>query len=322
LGISEARWTGSGRITLSRGQTVLYLGRGGNQQQDGVALMLNKEASKALLEWNPVSSRILKARFDSRFVKLSIIQCYAPTNEAEEETQDLYYEWLQTVVDKVSKHDLLLVMGDVNAKVGCNNQGRESYMGRFGKGEMNENGGLFAHFCGLNNLVIGGTIFPHRNIHKNIWVSPDRRTTNQIDHVTINKRWRSSLLDTRVYRGADVGSDHYLVVANNRLKQRRVSKPSTRRKLAVDHLKDETTQNNFCLNLQNKYEVLEDTLMQEEETGINIEDLWGNIRDAFIKTGEETLGYSRQKRKEWNSLETWGLIDERKELRKKMISAH
>jgi len=108
-----------------------------------------------------------------------------------------------------------------------------------------------------------------------------------------------------VYRGADVGSDHYLVVANNRLKQRRVSKPSTRRKLAVDHLKDETTQNNFCLNLQNKYEVLEDTLMQEEETGINIEDLWGNIRDAFIKTGEETLGYSRQKRKEWISLETW-----------------
>ena len=101
-----------------------------------------------------------------------------------------------------------------------------------------------------------------------------------------------------------MGSDHYLVVANNRLKQWRVSKPSTRRKLAVDHLKDETTQNNFCLNLQNKYEVLEDTLMQEEETGTNIEDLWGNIRGAFTTTGEETLGYSRQKRKEWISLET------------------
>ena len=111
-------------------------------------------------------------------------------------------------MDKVLKHDLLLVMGDVNATVGCNNQGRESYMGRFGTGEMNENGELFADFSGLNNLVIGGTIFPHRDIHKNTWVSPDRRTTNQLDHVTINKRWGSSLLDTRVYRGADVGSDH------------------------------------------------------------------------------------------------------------------
>jgi len=143
-----------------------------------------------------------------------------------------------------------------------------------------------------------GTIFPHRNIHKNTWVSPDRRTTNQIDHVTINKRWRSSLLDTKVYRGADVGSDHYLVVAKIWLKLRRVSKPSTRRKLAVDHLKDETTHYKFRLNLQNRYEVFADTLMQEEKTDINTEDLWGNIRDAFTKTGEETLGYSRQKRKE------------------------
>jgi len=62
--------------------------------------------------------------------------------------------------------------------------------------------------------------------------------------------------------------------------------------------------------------------MQEEETGINIEVLWGNIRDLFTKTGEERLGYSGQKRKEWISLETWDLIDERKELKKKMISAH
>ena len=90
LGTSEARWTGSGRITLNRGQTVLYSVRGDNQHQDGVALMLNKEASKALLKWNLVTSRILTARFDSRFAKLSISQCYAPTNEAEE---------LQTVVD-------------------------------------------------------------------------------------------------------------------------------------------------------------------------------------------------------------------------------
>ena len=153
--------------------------------------MLNKETSRALLEWNPVRLRILTARFDSRFAKLSIIQCYAPTNEAEEETKDVFYEQLQTVVDKVLKHDLPLVMGDINAKVGCNNQGRESYMGRFGTGEMNENGELFADFCGLNNLVIGRTIFRHRNIHKNTWVSPDRKTTNQIGHIAINKRWRS-----------------------------------------------------------------------------------------------------------------------------------
>ena len=200
---------------------------------------------------NPMSSRILTARFVSRFAKLSITQCYASAYEAEEETNEF-----QTVVDKVPKHDLLIVIGDISAKVGCHNQERKraSYMGRFGTGEMNENGELFARL-----LWPEQPINRHRNIHKNTWVSADRRTTNQIDHVTINKSWRSILLDSRVYRGADVGSDHYLVVANIQLRLRKASKPSTRRKRAADYLKNETTQNNFLnlQNSQNRYQTLQ-----------------------------------------------------------------
>ena len=263
--------------------------------------MLDKVACRSLLEWNPVSSRILTARFDSKFTKLFMIQCYAPTNEAEDGLKDSFYEQLQTAVDSVPKHDMLIVMGDLNAKVGCNNQGRETYMGRFGTGEMNENGELFADFCGLNNLVIAGTIFQHRNIHKNTWLSPDRKTANQIDHITINKKWRGSMQNTKVYRGADVASDHYLVISTIRLKLRRVTKPSPGRKLAVDHLKDEATKNAFCINLQNRFETLANTHRQERETGIDVEELWCTIRDAFTQTGEETLSYTRHKRKEWIS---------------------
>lgn len=62
-----------------------------------------------------------------------------------------------------------------------------------------------------NELVITGPLFPHKIIHKVTWISPDGRTRNQIDHVLINKRFRNSVEDTRVYRSADLGSDHYLV---------------------------------------------------------------------------------------------------------------
>ena len=36
---------------------------------------------------------------------------------------------------------------------------------------MNENGEQFADFCGLNGLVHGNTILPHREIHRTAWVS-------------------------------------------------------------------------------------------------------------------------------------------------------
>lgn len=57
----------------------------------------------------------------------------------------------------------------MNAKVGCDNIGRKRITGKQGVGDPNENGELFADFCTHNNMVIGGTIFQHKNVHKTTW---------------------------------------------------------------------------------------------------------------------------------------------------------
>ena len=74
--------------------------------------------------------------------------------------------------------DILLVMGDLNVQVGEDNEG-------YGVGERNYNGERRVNYCGLNNLVATGTIFPNRLIHKHTQTSPGGKTNNQIDHVRV-----------------------------------------------------------------------------------------------------------------------------------------
>ena len=120
--------------------------------------------------------------------------CYAPTNDAEDEKKEEFYTILQTAMKDKKEREITILMGDMNAKVGGNNSGYERIMGQHGKGDMNENGQLFVDFCAENNMVVGGTIFPHKDIHKVTWISPDHRTQNQIDHICINTKFRRSLL--------------------------------------------------------------------------------------------------------------------------------
>ena len=51
---------------------------------------------------------------------------------------------------------------------------------------MNENGEPLVDIFLYFDLVIGGTLFQHKDIHKITWKSPDDKTVNQIDHLMIN----------------------------------------------------------------------------------------------------------------------------------------
>ena len=115
LGISECRWTGSGRLRLNSGHTILYPGHKTNHVS-GVAIIRSRETTKTLLDWEPINDRLIAARFNSKFCKLTIIECYVPTNDADEDSRTEFYEQLQTTFSKIPQHDMVLIIGDLNAK--------------------------------------------------------------------------------------------------------------------------------------------------------------------------------------------------------------
>ena len=146
-----------------------------------MAFILSHEAHNALINWEAAEPRIIYALFKTKKenIKLNIIQCYAPTKDKDEETKEDFYNKLQTLCDKRTKKDMTILMGDFNAKIGSDNNGYEEVMGRQGLGKMNENGKILADFYAFNYMIIGGSVFPHRRIHKATWVSPDHRKSNR-----------------------------------------------------------------------------------------------------------------------------------------------
>lgn len=66
-------------------------------------------------------------------------------------------------MEKVLRADMKIVMSDLNAKVGSDNYNLHRIMGRNAIGVRNPNGNLFFKFCSNHNLVIGGTLFLHKD---------------------------------------------------------------------------------------------------------------------------------------------------------------
>ena len=320
LGISECRWSGSGRLKTQTGETILYSGRDDNIHQSGVALVMTKHAAGCLESWIPVSDRIMTARFTSRFIKTTVVQVYAPTNEADEEFKDSFYGMLQRVTDEIPRHDMIMMMGDWNAKIGARQEGEDGVVGRQGLGvERSENGVRFVSFCAANNLAIVSTMFPHKNIHKYTWTAPNGRVRNQIDHVAVNGKFKRSVWDTRSYRGADCGSDHNLVITTVRLRLRGIVKNARNsRRYDTAKLMIPEVRQQFQIKLRNRFSCLADESIEDNEQ--DIEARWTNIKESYKKTAEEVLGYRKKKSKPWISDTSWKKIDGRRACKAKVDS--
>ena len=307
--LTEVRWPGSGTKTVAN-STMLWSGRSYNKRTEGVALALDPSASRALISWRPISERLLTATFKHRHGRLQVIACYAPTNSHIDANKN---QTLTDLIASFARHDIVVVLGDLNATIGSDRRGYESVLGPHSSGSRNDNGERLLDLCALHRLKITSSWFRRRNMHRWTWISNDGRTKKELDYIIVSARW-NIVQNCRVYRSADCGNntDHRLVAATCSLRLKRCSLPQdTSPPIAIEKLLEPTTQRNFVLKLHNRFALLSES----DESASSIENLWKEGRNALKEMSHAVLGPRRRKKHQWISDETLGTIDEHRTAR-------
>jgi hypothetical protein len=137
-------------------------------------------------------------------------------------------------------------------------------------------------------------MFPHRNIHKFIWTSPDGKTHNKIDHILIDRRRHSSILDVRSFWAADCDTDHYLVVAKVRERQTVSKQTATRvhmERFNLKKLNEVEGKEQYRVEISNRSAALENLY-----TEVDVNKAWETIRENIKISAKESLGYCELKK--------------------------
>jgi len=131
-------------------------------------------------------------------------------------------------------------------------------------------------------------MIPHRNIHKYTWTPLDSKTHNQIDHVFIGRRWHSSVLDVRSFKGADCDTDHYLVIAKVRERLgegKEAPQRFDRQRFNLRKLNEPEVREQYHIEITNRFAALE--FLNDDE---DVNKTWENIKEKIQTSAKESLG--------------------------------
>ena len=233
------------------------------RRMHGVGALLSPAASRSLLAWRAVSERLLCITL-AGVITTTVLVAYAPTNELPLPVKAAFYTLLDAEITKIPAHHLLVILGDMNAQVGANPGSTHPLAaGHYGTPRgprprppppplpaapppppraslrpptlslshhlRNDNGRRCLELCSVRSLAITNTFYRHADKHTASFYCPTGKRWATLDLVMVNRRFLSSVLDTRVLpHSLSHSSDHRLVVCDIRLRLRSAPRPPRR----------------------------------------------------------------------------------------------
>ena len=305
-------------VTKIGSYTILHSGTSSTQVH-GVALVLSPKAASS---WEaagsvfiPVSKRIIRIRVKTHFGFATIIAIYAPVNPTNttfdaRAPSDAFYASLHSALSSAPSRDMTIILGDFNARVGSRSSQWSSVIGPYGPRELNENGEQLLDFCAGHDLIVSNTWFQHKPIHQLTWYRNGDRSKagHLIDLVLVNRKFRSSLLDTLVFRCTHHQSDHELVISTIRFKiqtKRLHCKTSS-------HIQTQDLPRDVMMSFQSTLLDANSTIHHTAFPGV--ESIWTSFKDTIGAACNKLPRAPKRQEDDWVTDEVRNLSKKKKEL--------
>jgi len=286
-----------------------YSGNDDRDHRRGVGIVVAKKLLASVVDFVPYSDRTALLKLRAKPNDLNIIQVYAPTADSPDQEVEQFYSEIKEMLKLTKKHDVNMIMGDFNAKVG---KGKiEEIVGPYGLGIRNERGDRLLQFCQKESMKITNTWFQLHPRRLYTWKSPadgpHNIIRNQIDFILISRRFSSTVKRASTYPGADVPSDHVLLVAVTKITLASGKRPTTQRRIALEKME------NPIIKTEMSNEI--NTQIQTIAAGIegDLTASWTKITNIMAGSMRNRLGYKlNNKKQRWMTDEILLLMDERR----------